>query len=59
MSDPDQTYDLQQWMTAEEVASWLKVSTRVISRIPHVELSGKKLYNRHTVGRWLSQHEEE
>jgi excisionase family DNA binding protein len=48
---------LEQWMTADEVATWLGVSTRVLSsnRIPHARVGERRFYNKHDVARWLEQ----
>lgn len=47
--------NLEDWMTAAEVAAWLSVSTRVLSanRIPSALVGDKRFYNKHDVAEWL------
>lgn len=48
---------LEDWMTAQEVASWLGVSTRVLAanRMPHAKVGERRFYNKHDVARWLEK----
>lgn len=44
-------------MTAEEVATWLGVSTRVLAsnRIPNAQVGTRRFYNKHDVAAWLER----
>lgn len=46
---------LDEWMTADEVAAWLGVTTRVLAanRVPHAKVGERRFYNKHDVAEWL------
>lgn len=48
-------YDLSEWMTAQEVADWLKMTPRKLAsnRIPCAMVGDVRVYHKGTVGRWL------
>ena len=58
--DDERLQDLTEWMTAQEVADWLGVSTRVLAsnRIPHAKVGDRRFYNKHDVARWLQTRRE-
>lgn len=49
--------DLTEWMTADEVASWLGVTTRVLAanRVPHAKVGERRFYNKYDVAAWLDK----
>ena len=49
--------DLTEWMTAQEVADWLGVTTRVLAsnRIPHAKVGERRFYNKYDVAQWLDR----
>lgn len=53
--------DLSDWMTAQEVADWLGVSTRVLSanRIPHAKVGERRFYHKRKVAEWLERRMEQ
>ena len=56
-NDTERRPSLEDWMTAEEVATWLHVSTRVLSanRIPNALVGQRRFYNKHDVAEWLEK----
>lgn len=49
--------DLTAWMTADEVAQWLGVTTRVLAanRVPHAKVGERRFYNKFDVAAWLDR----
>jgi excisionase family DNA binding protein len=56
-TEPTPRPDLADWMTAQEVADWLGVSTRVLAsnRVPHAKVGERRFYNKHDVAGWLER----
>lgn len=48
---------LDDWMTAQEVADWLGISTLVLShnQVPHAKVGKRRFYNKHDVAGWLNR----
>ena len=49
--------DLSDWMTAEELAQWLGMTTRRLSvnQIPHAKIGESRFYNKVDVAAWLDR----
>ena len=54
---PNPRPSLADWMTAEEVATWLGVTKRVLSanRIPCAIVGERRFYNKYDVAEWLER----
>ena len=55
--DDTPSSSLEDWMTADEVASWLGCSTRQLAanRIPHAKMGDKRFYMKRDVALWLEK----